>query len=209
MRASGALYLRSRASGRSGTHPYHFDERFMEASLLTDGAQDADEPIGFERERLPRGVVSVELAAAADLLERARGADHTLGVEVGRGALEPVGRAPQRLAVARVERLPDLQQVPRRIVHEQPADLGEELAIAADAREHFHRHGEQVAVRRAGGGAAGHRLDERAQMARIEWLGEVLVHAGGETALTVALHRVRGHRDDRQARRVALGLERA
>ena len=30
-----------------------------------------------------------------------------------------------------------------------------------------------------------------------------------EAAFAVALHRVRGHRDDRQARGVALGLERA
>ena len=81
----------------------------------------------------------VELAGAADLLERARGAHHAVGVEVGGGALQPVGRAAQRLAVARVERLPDLLQVPRRIVDEQPADFGEQLAVAADAREHVRR----------------------------------------------------------------------
>ena len=101
--------------------------------------QHADQPIGFDVERLPGGVLRLELAGAADLLERARGAHDAVGVEVGGGALEAVGGAPQRLAVAGVERLPDLLQMPRRIVDEQPADLGEQLAIAADARQHLQR----------------------------------------------------------------------
>ena len=58
--------------------------------------------------------------------------------------------------------------------------------------------------------AAGrHLLDERAQAPGVERLGEVLVHAGREATLPVALHRMGGHGDDRQTRGAALGLGRA
>ena len=87
---------------------------------------------------LARGAgVGVELPGAADFLEHARGADHAVGVEVRGGALEAVRGAAQRLAVALVERLPDLLEMPRRVVDEEAADLRQQLAVAADARQHL------------------------------------------------------------------------
>src|SRR5258707_13236484 len=76
--------------------------RFCRGSLVGDSAQLADQPIRFRRQRFPRGFVRVELAGAADLLERARGAHDGIRLEIGGGALESVGGAAQRFAVARV-----------------------------------------------------------------------------------------------------------
>ena len=49
-------------------------------------------------------------------------------------------------------------------------------------------------------GTAYERLDQPLDADR---LGEVVVHAGGEAHLAVALHRVGGHRDDARPRRAA------
>src|SRR5262249_21860785 len=96
-----------------------------------DGAQRADQLIGFEGERLPRRFVAVEGAGAADLLERARRIDNGFGVEVRGRAFEAVRGAAQRFRVARVERLADPFEVARCIVDEEDADLSEPLTIAA------------------------------------------------------------------------------
>ena len=97
-----------------------------------------------------------------------------------------------------VDRLADLLEVPRRIVHEQPADLGKKLAVASDPRQNPVRNVRHQFVRRRRATGA-HGLDQRAQLTRVERLGQVLVHAGGQAALAVAFHRVSGHRDDRHA----------
>ena len=80
--------------------------------------------------------MAVERLGAAYLLERARGRHHAVGFEVRRGALQAVCRASERFAVAALERFSNPFEVPRRIVDEQAADLGEQLVIAADAGEH-------------------------------------------------------------------------
>src|SRR6185503_9467719 len=106
--------------------------------LRAQRLEHVDQLIGFLRQRAPRRLASrigVELLRASDLFERARGRDHAVGIEVRRGALQAVRRAAQRLAVPQVERLADAIEMPRRIVDEEAADLGEQLAVAADARE--------------------------------------------------------------------------
>ena len=47
-------------------------------------------------------------------------------------------------------------------------------------------------------------LDRGKERHRIDRLGQIAVHAGGEAALAIAAHRVRGHGDDPHARRGAL-----
>src|SRR5258706_501875 len=68
-----------------------------------------------------------------------------------------------------------------------PTTAGKALRRAASRRA-AGRHGE----------ARGHALQHRGEVADPRRLAEVVVHAGRQAALAVALHRVRGHRHDRQ-----------
>src|SRR2546422_4979673 len=119
-------------------------KRLQDPCLLGDFTQYRDQPLCFSRQFAPHCVEIVELRVAPPLLECARRIHHTVGIEVGSGALEAVSRATQRLAVAGVERRANSLQMPRGIVDEQPADFGEQLMIAADAREYLARHERRV-----------------------------------------------------------------
>ena len=87
-----------------------------------------------------------------------------------------------------------------RVVDEQPADLGQQLPVAADAGQdmigHLCRRRIHIGRRLSGG----HVFDQHTQPPRVERLREVLVHAGGEAPLAIAFHRMRCHGDNRHVR---------
>ena len=122
-------------------------------------------------------------------------------------SLERVRRRPERLVVALPERALDLPERPRRVGAKQLDDVLQQLAVAARVQER-RPFVEDDRRRRSGrsttGGSgtepASEFLDGRDQPIDVDRLREVAVHAGLQAALAVALHRVRGQRDDRHVR---------
>jgi len=154
------------------------------AALTCDGAQDADEPIR-SRQRLPHGVVRVQLPGAAILELRA--ARPLLRVEIGGGAS---GRARHADAVAVASRALAMLPMPR---HRRRRRLISGAARGRARRgENVHRERVRLFARR--GGARRPSVRRARRVLRIERLVRYSSCRRRGSA-RVAFHGVRRHRD--------------
>src|SRR5262245_52234958 len=106
-------------------------------SRIGDALEGLNQPISFVPHDAPCGIGLVEASVAAHFFECARRGDDGLCLEVGGGAFQCMGCAPQTIGVLGLDRLLDFRQVPRRIVDEEARDFSQQLAVAADTSQHL------------------------------------------------------------------------
>src|SRR5262245_16857429 len=112
--------------------------------------------------------MATERGGSANLLEGPRGADDAVRFEVGRRPLQAVRGSSQRLAVALFDRFANLFEVTGRVVDEQLADFGEQLAVAADASQDAIGDAWRGRQHRLDWGLpGGHVFDEHTQTSRV------------------------------------------
>ena len=138
-------------------------------------------------------------------------------IEVAGRSLERVRLLAEPFRVAGRHRLTNAVDQPVRIRDEQRRHLARQLDVATDPLDERidvargrHRCDAALAVERRRGVAAatgrhsrrarGNAVDELQQSRAVDRLRDVVVHADLDAALAIALHRVRGHRDDREVR---------
>ena len=158
-----------------------------------------DDIAGFDRQPPPRGVRGVHARFGADALEHARRVEQPDGRQVAGGAFERVGRRaeapPASPAVTasliaasragRSSRNTRMTSVISCVVAGEPVPQG----VARRTRPASSTAAARVPL-------VAVLFDDGEQHRRIDRLREIAVHAGGQAPLAVAVHRVRGHRDD-------------
>ena len=177
----------------------------MRARHQPGGGERRVEPFDLTVEPLANPLRLVEVAGAPGLLECRGRLPSRRRADRRDGAFQAVRGQPQRFAVAL------LQRADRCVAATADNPSGRCLMTSlsswrsppeyASAARSSNTRSVTCAVRGppgSAGAAAAESLDGRDQLVDVDRLREVAVHAGGQAAFAIALHGVRGERDERQ-----------
>ena len=145
-----------------------------------------------------RDLDRVQLARLREPLELGRGAGDGDRADVRRAALELMRARPQRLAVAGLRRARAARPRAGRCPTRNRSQIS---ATTSSPPMSLRERGEEAAIHDGRAGRLEPRLEHVVERLGPQRLAQVVVHAGRRGSARGALHRVRGHGDDRRVAR--------